>query len=245
MVDQGRFAEAEQLARQQMDVYQALGSPKDAQQYAATLNRLASIISLQGRWKKSSQLYDELEAVVRNWEGARRETLELHSEHIVALYNTDNVGAGLSAATRLLARQAKRYGEQHIETAITRGLVAIGLYRSNHDSNALHEFKSAIPILIARSRETDDNDAATIAAREQRAQFVIESYIALLAHMGAAAGIDAAAEGIRARQLAAWPSGATRAYVGKRAIGCDQSRIAKLIRKAQIWKSRSAPNLDC
>jgi len=197
LVEQGRFAEAERLTRAQLDIIRALGAPKDSQIYAATLSQLASIVNLQGRWKEASALYVEVDEAIKNWEPARRELLELNTEHIVALYNTNNLDAGLSAAEQLLARQIKRYGDNHIETALTRGLLAIGLYRGNQDSDALREFKTAIPVLLARSRETDEDDAATVAAREQRTQFVIETYIALLARMGSAAGIDAAAEGFR------------------------------------------------
>lgn len=233
LVEEGRFSEAEKLTREQLEVLRTLGAPKDSQHYATTLNQLASIANLQGRWKNASDLYGEVEESVKNWEPGRREVLELNTEHIVALYNTDNLAAGLSAAERLLARQIKRYGEGHIETALTRGLVAIGLFRSKRDAEALREFKNAIPLLVARSRETDDDDAATVAAREQRAQFVIETYIALLAHLGPASGVDAAAEGFRLAD-------SLRGQAVQRALTSSSARtvaanpaLAGLVRKTQ------------
>ena len=177
---------------------------------------------------------------MRNWEPGRREALELNSEHIVALYNTDNLAAGLSAAERLLARQGKRFGENHIETALTRGLVAIGLYRSKRDAESLREFKTAIPVLVGRSRETDEDDATTVAAREQRAQLVIESYIALLARMGSAAGLDAAAEGFRLAD-------SLRGQSVQRALAASSARsvaanpaLAELVPRSRTSRNRSA-----
>jgi len=38
LVEQGRFAEAEQLTRQQLEVHEKLGAPKDAQNYATVLS---------------------------------------------------------------------------------------------------------------------------------------------------------------------------------------------------------------
>src|SRR6185369_13013217 len=216
-----------------LEILRALGSPADSQHYAATLSQLASIVNLQGRWEDASKLYAEVDKSIKNWEPARREALELNTEHIVALYNTNNLPAGLSAAERLLARQEKRYGQGHVETALTRGLVAIGLFRSKRNADALREFKVAIPVLVARSRETDDDEATTAAAREQRAQFVIETYIALLANMGPESGVDAAAEGFRLAD-------SLRGQAVQRALTSSSARsvatnpaLAELVRKAQ------------
>jgi hypothetical protein len=47
--------------------------------------------------------------------------------------------AGVAAAERLVARQKQRYGEQHIDTALSRGLPGIGLLKSGRDVDALRE----------------------------------------------------------------------------------------------------------
>ncbi len=197
LVEQGRFAEAEQLSRRQVEIQQTLGVPKDAQNNATILSQLASILNLQGRWAESAQVYAELDQATKTWEPARREGLLLNSEHIATLYNTNNLTAGIAAAERLLARQKARLGEQHVDTALTRGLLGIGFFRANRDADSLREFKLAVPILMARSRETDDDDPTVTAAREQRTQIVVESYVALLLRLGPAAGGDSAGESFR------------------------------------------------
>jgi CHAT domain-containing protein len=90
-----------------------------------------------------------------------------------------------------------------------------------------------MPILMARSRETDAEDAITAAAREQRAQIVAESYMALLARMGQAAGVNAAAESFLLAD-------AVRSRAVQRALAASSARataanpaLAELARKLQ------------
>ncbi|TWI00205.1 CHAT domain-containing protein [Bradyrhizobium daqingense] len=195
MIEQGRFAEAEKLTRAQIDAQKAIGIARDSQSYASSLGQLASILNLMGRWEDAATIYDELDSATAGWEAARREGLQMNADHILTLYNTNNLKAGISSAERLVARHTQRLGDKHIDTALSRGLLGIGLAKSGRDTSALREFRLAVPILLARSREIDDDDATLAAAREQRAQIVIESYLALLARSGLAAGLDPATEG--------------------------------------------------
>jgi CHAT domain-containing protein/tetratricopeptide (TPR) repeat protein len=194
MVEQGRLVEAEQLTRIQIDAQKTLGMSRDSQSYASSLGQLASILNLLDRWNDAAAIYDQLDSATKGWEPARRESLQMNSDHIVTLYNTNNLQAGISGAERLVARQTQRFGDKHIDTALSRGLLGIGLAKSGRDADALREFRLAMPILLSRSRETDDEDATLAAAREQRAQIVIESYVALLARTGHADGLDPAIE---------------------------------------------------
>jgi CHAT domain-containing protein/tetratricopeptide (TPR) repeat protein len=233
LVEQGRFAEAEQLTRRQIEIQQTLGVPKDTQNYATVLSQLASNLNLQGRWPEAAQVYAELDQATKSWEPARREGVVVTSEHIATLYNTDNLTAGIAAAERLLARQKTRLGEQHVDTALSRGLLGNGFARANRDADALREFKLAVPILMARSRETDDDNPTVAAAREQRAQAIIESYVALLARMGRAAGADSAAESFRLIDTIRGRS-VQRALTASSARASAQNpALAELVRKSQ------------
>jgi CHAT domain-containing protein len=243
LVEQGRFAEAEQLARVQIDVQKTLGLPQDSQMHASSLNQLASILNLLGRWNDATTVYVELETATKDWEPARREGLQLNSERIATLYDTNNLQAGIAAAERLLTRQTQRYGEQHVDTALSRGLLGIGLSKSGRHADALREFKLAVPILMTRSRETDDEDATTAAAREQRVQIVVEFYIALLARVGRAAGVDPATESFRLAD-------AVRSRSVQRALAASSARstaanpaLAELVRKTQDMEKQIGAQL--
>jgi CHAT domain-containing protein len=197
LIEQGRYQEAEKLIRTVVEIYQSLGYSIDSPPLVGANNQLASVLNLEGRWAEAAAVYALLDEATKSWEPARREQLLLSTEHIATLYNTNTLDAGIAAAERLVARQRSRFGEQHVDTALTEGLLAIGLARANRNMEALRQFHLAVPILMARSRETDDDDPTVSAARDQREQMVVEAYVTLLSRMGATADVDVPAESFR------------------------------------------------
>ena len=121
-----------------------------------------------------------------------------------------------------------------MNTALAGGMLAIGLARAGRDGEALRQFKLSMPILVAASREIDSDDATEAAAHEQRAQIVIEAYIALLARMERAPGdADTAAETFRLADV-------IRSHSVQKAITASSARavaekpsLSELARKAQ------------
>jgi len=185
LLEQGRFAEAEKFARAVIEIYEGLGAERDSQVYTGSLGQLASIQALQGQWQQAAQTYTALEAATKDWEPARRDEVELDVTRIFTAYNVNDLATGTAAARRLLERQVKRFGERHPETGLAHGVLAIGLMRTGHETDALREFKAAAPVLMAAAREQqNDDDATGAAAREARVQAVIESYMTLLARSG-------------------------------------------------------------
>jgi CHAT domain-containing protein/tetratricopeptide (TPR) repeat protein len=230
LVEQGRFEEAEKLTRTSIEIQDALGMAKDSQRYVATLNALATMLNLRGRWAEAAAIYARLDSVTSRWEPSRKDALMLSTAHIVTLYNTGNLEAGLAAAERLLGRQRVRFGDQHVETALARGAWAMGLVRAGRDSDAMREFKAAVPVLASPGRNAAVDDAIETSAREQRKRLVIESYMALLAR---AATSEAALESFRLADLVrarsvqqALAASSTRAAASDRAL-------AELVRREQ------------
>jgi hypothetical protein len=79
--------------------------------------------------------------------------LELNGSRINALFASGQTQAGLDAARSLLKRETARVGEKHFDTASARGILAVGLRRAGKDAEAIREFKAALPVLLAASRE--------------------------------------------------------------------------------------------
>jgi CHAT domain-containing protein/tetratricopeptide (TPR) repeat protein len=240
LVEQGRFAEAEQLTRRQLEILQAMGVPADVQSTAAVLDQLASVLNLQSRWEDAGKVYAELDAATKNWEPARREALILNASHIATLYNTGTLAAGVAAAERLAARQKARYGDKHVETALARGLLAFGLARSGRDADALREFRLAVPVLTAASHEIDSDDAVDVAAREQRVQLVIESYMVVLARTGAS---DAANESFRLADVVRGRSVQKALAASSARSAARDPALTTLARKAQDLEKQVAAQL--
>ena len=234
LVEAGRFAEAETLSRARIEILRAVSVAEDSQSVATALSELASILNLQGRWEAAAKVYAELDQATSSWSPARKIGLTLDINRIATLYNTNNLPAGISAAERLLARSKARFSEQHVNTALAGGMLAIGLARAGRDGEALRQFKLSMPILVAASREIDSDDATEAAAHEQRAQIVIEAYIALLARMERAPGdADTAAETFRLADV-------IRSHSVQKAITASSARavaekpsLSELARKAQ------------
>lgn len=243
LAEQGRFDESEKLIRTQIDIYQALGADPDSQSLVSAWNQLATILNLAGRWNDAAHVYNRLDDATKAWEPTRREQMTLNISQIATLYNTNNLSAGIAASQRLLARQKGLFGEQHLDTALARGMLAIGLAKSGQDTEALGEFVLAVPVILAAARESAGEDTISGAAREQRGQVVIEAYMALLArdsgsrHEERAALIFQLAEAIRDRtvQRALFASSAR--------ILASNPELAVLARKDQDLEKQVAAQL--
>ena len=178
--DQGRHAEAEKLVRTAIDVYRTIGVTDSSQSMVVARSHLASILSFQTRWAEANEQHDQIDAAIKDWEPNRAATYRLRPSRILSLYYSDKVETGMALAQELVEREQKRVGDAHRDTAMARGLLAMGLSRLRRPEEALAQFRRAVPALIA-ARNENPNDDDALAAQDQQAQLVVENYIALLA----------------------------------------------------------------
>jgi CHAT domain-containing protein len=185
LVEQGRHADAEKLIRSALDIQRTVGVRDDSQYSAGIMSQLGAVLNFQRKTREAAAVYAELDEAIANWEPRRKERLQLNGSRINALYASGQIEAGVAAAQELVRRQIGRVGDSHFDTAAARGTLAVGYALAGRDADAIREFKTAIPILMAASRENaDDDDDTVTAARSQRLQNIVESYIALLAKSG-------------------------------------------------------------
>lgn len=201
LTEQGRFAEAEVLIRNVLEIYDALGTAHDAEYYGICLNQLAGIIALQGRWSDAAQAYAQLDAATRSWSEARRDD-ELDVTRVYTAYKVGDVATGLAVVQRLVARQTAKFGTDNPETALARGMYGLGLVLAGREVEALPVLHAATDILVTASHDsaTEEDDAVAAVTREHRVQTVIEAYIDLLSRKApsvAAADDEAVTAGFR------------------------------------------------
>ncbi|HWF95026.1 MAG TPA: CHAT domain-containing protein, partial [Xanthobacteraceae bacterium] len=178
LVEQGRHKEAEKLARSALEVERTLGIADEAPTTVGILAQLGNILMLQRKDADAALVYAELDRAVAQWEPQRRAVFELNGSRIMALYAAGQLDAGIAAAQELVKRQIARGGD----AAAARGTLAMGYARAGREADAIREFKAAIPVMMAAARENaDDEDTTLVAARSQRLQRIVESYIGLLA----------------------------------------------------------------
>jgi CHAT domain-containing protein len=195
LVEQGRYSEAEQLARVSLEINRTVGVADDTQSTVQLLSSLAGILNLQHKRKAAAEVYAEIDKAMVNWEPQRRQTFDLNGSRINSLYASGQIERGIAAAQALLKREIARVGEKHYDTAIARGILAIGYMKANRDADAAREFRAAIPQLMAAARENaDDENTTVVAARSDRLQNIVEAYITLLDRGQTGNGEEAAAE---------------------------------------------------
>ncbi|WP_296513947.1 CHAT domain-containing protein [Rhodopseudomonas sp.] len=182
LLEQGRYPEAEKLIRAALDVNREIGVPQTSPSNASLLLQLGGVLNLQRKQREAADVYVEMDKILADWEPQRRQYFDLNGSRILTLLSSGQIKAGLDAAERLVRVQVERVGENHFDAAAARGLLAVGLMQAGRDTDAIREFRGAIPILLSVARESaDDDDATVVAARGQRLQAVVEAYFALLA----------------------------------------------------------------
>ena len=237
LVEQGRYKEAEKLGRSALDVLRTIGVADEAPESAAILSSLGNILALQRKMKEAGEVYAQLDKAMAQWPQQQREVFELNGSRIAALYASGQVEAGIAAATALLKQQTIRTGANSFDTAAAHGTLAVGYARAGRDADAIREFKIAIPVLMAASRENaDEDDPTVVAARSARLQRIVESYIGVLARGAAksttksndvAVETFALADAIRGRSVQKALADASARMVVK------DSALAELVRNEQ------------
>ncbi len=195
LVEQGRYGDAETLARAAIEINREMGVADDSHWAVNARVGLGNILTLQRKLPEAAAVYAEIDKAIAGWEPRRREALELNNMRILSLYASGQIEAGIATAQALLKQQTSRLGEAHFDTAGARGTLAIGYMRAGRHADAVREFKAALPVLAAAARENaDDDNASLVAARNLRLQNIAEAYIGLLARSQMAAGGDVAGE---------------------------------------------------
>lgn len=182
LVEQGRYEEAEQLGRVALEINRTVGVPDDSHSTVQLVAQLAGILTLERKNAEANELFARIDRAIANWEPQRRQAFELNPSRILSLYNAGQLDAGIAAAEQLVKKQIARVGENHFDAAAARGTLAIGLMRARRNADAIREFKAAIPVMMAGANDNaDDENTTVVAARSQRLQTIVESYLILLA----------------------------------------------------------------
>ncbi|MBI3700196.1 MAG: CHAT domain-containing protein [Afipia sp.] len=180
--EQGRYAEAEQLQRQVVDIYQGLGyAPESAQNVNSNIF-LAQILNLEKKTDEATKLFDQIDGWTAKWDPTRRELANGGLARVSLLLGQKKFPEALDAAQKALNRELKSSGDKSFNSAVARGYYAAALARNGKPAEALAAFKESLPVLLNVSGGSGDDDSgSTAAARENRVRFVVEGYIRTLA----------------------------------------------------------------
>jgi CHAT domain-containing protein len=223
LIEQGRYAEAEKLARTAIEILRDMGLGENALQLTNGKRALANVLILQRRWQDAMELYEEVSASTQNNRDSPRSggNSRASSGRVLALARTGHTARAVEVSSRVLASTSTRLGERHFDTAMARGVAGVALATAGQDAEAVAAFRAALPIILSSSRQADTEES-TSASRDFYIQTIVESYIVLLAKVqgtSAAGGLDAGIESFRLADVA-------RGRSVQRALSASAARAA-------------------
>jgi CHAT domain-containing protein len=177
--DQGRFEEFEKLLRVAFEIIQSLGAPDDAEGVVVSLNGIANALRLQGKWSEAAEVYGIQDRAIAGWTPARATRYRNEIGRILTLYSMGRMDEGLQAASGAIEFSRRRGNE--FELAVAEGNLGIGLALAGRDPEGLAAFRRAVPVLVARSSEGDDDSGGPANRRQRLTARIFESHIALQA----------------------------------------------------------------
>ncbi len=235
--EEGRFAEAETLARASLDMFRTAGASPGSFSQALARNLLADALVAQGRWEGALKEYEIIRKGMAGYPKTYRRRLGGNLNWALALVVTGRADEALEIVQTAVERNTRLLGESHYTTAEARGFLGMAYAAKGDRRKALSEFAQAVPILISHPGRADD-EGTTIGARDQRLRLILESYIDLLSKIRGTPlevekGVDAAAESFRVADVARGRN-VQRALAASRArAGARDPGLADLIRRAQ------------
>ena len=240
--EQGRYAEAETLARAVVDIYEKVGTAPESVLLAGARAQLAVALAFQSRHRAALAEYEKIRTGLAGDPEYAKKFLEGHVGYAVALLRTGDPDRALPILNVALEKARRLVGDKHRNTAGVRGWIAQAHLAKGDRAGALREFREATEILLARSLDVDD-ESVTRAAEDVRLTVMLASYIGLLADVRGTplereVGIDASTEAFRLAEV-------VRGRAVERALDASAARaaaqtpaLADLVRREQDAKKQ-------
>ena len=234
---QGRNSESLQLREAALKLLFNLKFPTDSYNVGRTKFAMAKTYARLGKWDKALSLFQTVEEELIENREAYLNFVRTNSDLPLTLIKIGDADGALKLLRPQYEIDKKRIGVKHARTARTRALIASALVLKGDDKQALDLFRTSVPVLLSKSRQSNDTEAENL-ARTRLNRILLESYIELLASIRGSklektANIDAAAEAFRIADIAR--SGSVQgalAASGARA-SADNKELSDLIRREQ------------
>lgn len=196
--NQGRFAEAAQLAEESIDVLTRGGNTTNSKSLAIARKLQADIWASEGLWKKAIQVYSQIKKDMANDQSTYEQYLASNSNWILAYLKVGKIAEAKILAKENYLRNLRRFGKKHYQTALDLGFIALIKTLADEKRAAIADFRAVVPILMSRSRQIN-SDKTSKAMQDRHVTSILESYLWLLTDIQGTsleheAGIDALGE---------------------------------------------------
>ncbi len=230
IAEQGRFKDAETLARTALSTYQTLGIDQSSLMLNNARVVLASTLVAERRWSEALAQFDAIRKGLAGNPTALKNALGQTLDLPMADLHGGRAQDALQVSRAAFDTRSQVLGENRYSTAEAEGLLAASLAATGGMAEAKQHFAHAVPILIGGGRNSADAEDATPGLKDERLKSIIEVYLGVLAADKSAASAAEAfhvADAVRGRAVQrALASAAARANVSDPAL-------AAVIRKDQ------------
>jgi CHAT domain-containing protein len=235
LLAEGRTAEAVRLLGVTSELRERVGGGGFT--LAAMRQTLAEALVADGQWEAALVQFDRVREGLRENAFLYDRVFTTGVYLPLALLKAGRTEEAVTHFARSHEVAKQRFGPRHYDTAERGGLLAVALAATGQKERVLAAFQEAIPVLLPRSRQADE-ESGTTADREQRRQLILEAYITLLQELRGTPlertlPVDPVAEAFRLADAA-------RGQQVQRALGASTARaaardpgLADLVRREQ------------
>jgi CHAT domain-containing protein len=232
---QGRYTEAEQLARAGIDIFRQVGTPDDSLNIYDLRSDLGVALVAQRRYKEALAEFTGMRAAFATMPSLQVQLARGNAHWALALIETGDTAAALAMLDTLIDTSRRWLGAEHPDTATLLALHALALARSQKPEAALKEFRAVQNVLIADALAQGD-EASPL--KTQTLTLLLEAYLRLLGEVRGtpieqSVKIDAANEAFRIADLLRGQSTQAAVVASAARAAASDPLIGKEIRKQQ------------
>lgn len=221
LMEQNRFFEANILLYEAEKIFTVLGTDNRSVFKNAVLHWQGMSLAANEQWAHAMKRFDVIAVNMGTQNTFYQQRFGYRLPRALTLLKSGRLDEAQELLDTLEKRTIKSLGLKHQKTARVMGLLALLALERNDLETAFNQFNKAIPILLSRSREADDDN---IGLSEKFVRFILEGYIDLLsredgARIASNAGLNPAAESFVIANRA-------RARVVQKSLGASAARAS-------------------
>jgi CHAT domain-containing protein len=238
--EQGRYPEAVLLSRAALATVKAAGATGANSTLALAQRSLGTALVADGKYAEANQVFDEMAAAIKTDPEMAKSYQFGDLDWVLAMLKTGKFNQANEMVSGMLKRQELTADKNSPRLAMIRAFDAASLQAENKWAEADAAYKLSMPILIDQARNDAENDTSSI-KQQQRMTFLLESYLASLAHTAKTDPSQVTSAAAQAFQIAdiARGSGVQRALTASAArASIKDPQLASLARQEQDLQRR-------
>ena len=231
LMREGRPQDAERLARMGIRNMQESGAPADSYYLCRGRHALGEILTGKKAFEEAMSEFDQAMLGFSESNYYYQKLLRSNPSLLLSMVEAGRFSEASDRIREVYERNVKFFGENHYLTAEIRALRGLLNYRQKKIDEALADYSSALPALVAPGAQTESDYL-----RKQNFITIMEGYLDLLKELGtqqARAGMDPMAESFKVADLLMGRSVSSALAESSARAAVTDKDLAELIRKEQ------------